>query len=565
MNENDIVALESALRQEAKSAPTDETKRIRVLLGVYMLRGQPGRYIIRIRMPAGIITETQLRTVADLAEESGWESGAHLTTRQGIEIAGVPTAQVLEFLQRLDEVGLTTSHTGGPVVRGVVACPFSGVVADGIIDVTPYALAADRYFREHAGFQKLPRKIKMAFESCPHDHVRTHVSDIGVEAACRDGQNGFRIVVGGGLGASPKVAAILEEFILRENLFVTLEAVLRVFNRHGYRENRSRARLKWLLADWGIEKLRDEVRKELAGLGAEWTMAEVVLPEIIEAQPSPGALRGKEVPAGEADAFADWRQSNVHPQRQDGWVAVCVRCPQGDLSPDQLRQLAEAGKKFAGGIRTSIDQNLVLRWVRGETLADLYEVLRAINLAGAGVEQLPDVTRCVGTTACLSAITNPRSAAEAIVASLTTDFSSHPALRHLRIRISGCPNACGHHHAADIGLYGISKRVNVRAVPHYAVLLGGSNTGETFGTRAIDVPAYRLPQAIEEMLKFHRDHHAKDESFPGFVGRVGLPAIRQHLDFLTHIPAWEVEPAAYRDLGSAQDFSVGVRGGECAV
>jgi len=203
--------------------------------------------------------------------------------------------------------------------------------------------------------------------------------------------------------------------------------------------------------------------------------------------------------------------------------------------------------------------------VREESLPDLYEVLRHIKLAGAGVEELPDVTRCVGTTACLSAITNPRSAAEAITASLTTDFSSDPMLRHLRIRISGCPNACGHHHAADIGLYGISRRVNGRAVPHYAVLLGGSNAGEAFGARAIDVPAYRLPQAIEETLKFYRDHHAKDERFPGFVGRVGLSAIRQHLDFLTHIPGREAEPAAYRDLGSAQDFSVGVRGGECAV
>jgi len=360
MNENDIVALENALRLEAKSAPTDETKRTRVLMGGYTLRGQPGRYIVRVRLPAGIISEEQLRTVADLAEESGWAFGAHLTTRQGIEIAGVPAEQVPILMWRLADVGLTTSHTGGPVVRGVVACPLSGVVADGVFDVTPFALAADRYFREHAGFQKLPRKIKMAFEGCPHDHVRTRVSDIGIEAVRRDGQSGFKIVVGGGLGASPKVAATLEEFIAREQLFATLEAVLRVFNRHGYRENRSRARLKWLLADWGIEKFRAEVRNELAGLGSEWKMAEVLLPEIVETQPPLVAPNNQEIPVGEAGDFAVWRRSNVHPQTQAGWVAVCIRCPQGDLSPHQLRQLAEAGKQFAGGIRTSIDQNLVL-------------------------------------------------------------------------------------------------------------------------------------------------------------------------------------------------------------
>ena len=554
--------LAEALRQEIQTGPTDATKGIRVGHGIYSLRGKAGQYIIRIRIPAGVLTTDQLETVAALTEQSGWEAGAHLTTRQGIEIAGLPAVEIPAALEQLEDAGLTTLRTGGPFVRGVVACPFSGVARDEIFDVTPFALAVDRYFREHADFQKLPRKIKISFDGCAHDHVRTLVSDIGVRAVRQDGAKGFRITIGGGLGASPKTALVLEEFVPAEKLFGSLEAVLRVFNQHGYRDNRARARLKWLLADWGIEKFREAVRAELKGADAEWRTFSGRLPEIVELKPAAG--RGAKSASTDA-AFHAWRESNVHRQRQNGFVSVLIRCPLGDLQPAQIRQIVGAARQFAGGLRTSIDQNILLRWVPEDLLPELYQSLQCGALAGAAAEQLPDITRCVGATACLMAITNPRPAAEAIIGALEKELASDASLRQLRIRISGCPNSCGHHHASDIGLFGVSKNFHNRQVPHYALLLGGISSAEAFGARVLEIPAVNVAQAVREVIKFFQTERQTEENFSTYFNRVGLTAWKQRLEPLTQVASPNDHPNFYHDLGSTQPFVVGARGGECAA
>jgi sulfite reductase beta subunit-like hemoprotein len=562
INETRFGELAEALWQEIQTGPTDATKSIRVRHGIYSLRGKAGQYIIRIRIPAGVLTTEQLETVAALTEQAGWEAGAHLTTRQGIEIAGLPAAEIPAALEKLDATGLTTLRTGGPFVRGVVACPFSGVARDELFDVTPFALAVDRYFREHADFQKLPRKVKISFDGCAHDHVRTLVSDIGVRAVRRDGARGFRISIGGGLGASPKAALVLEEFVPVEKLFGSLEAVLRVFNQHGYRDNRARARLKWLLADWGIEKFREAVRAKLKGADAEWQTFSGRLPEIVELKPATGhGTKSSSTDAG----FHTWRESNVHLQRQNGFVSVLIRCPLGDLHPAQIRQIAGAAWQFAGGLRTSIDQNILLRWVPEDLLPELYKSLQCGELAGASAEQLPDITRCVGATACLMAITNPRPAAEAIISVLEKQLAGDATLRQLRIRISGCPNSCGHHHASDIGLFGVSKNFHNRQVPHYALLLGGVSSAETFGARVLEVPALNVARAIFLVIGFFQAERQEAESFPAFINRVGLSALKQQLEPLTQVASPAEQPAFYRDLGSTQPFVVGARGGECAA
>jgi sulfite reductase beta subunit-like hemoprotein len=562
INETRFGELAEALWQEIQTGPTDATKSIRVRHGIYSLRGKAGQYIIRIRIPAGVLTTEQLETVAALTEQAGWEAGAHLTTRQGIEIAGLPAAEIPAALEKLDATGLTTLRTGGPFVRGVVACPFSGVARDELFDVTPFALAVDRYFREHADFQKLPRKVKISFDGCAHDHVRTLVSDIGVRAVRRDGARGFRISIGGGLGASPKAALVLEEFVPVEKLFGSLEAVLRVFNQHGYRDNRARARLKWLLADWGIEKFREAVHAELKGADAEWQTFSGRLPEIVELKPATGhGTKSSSTDAG----FHTWRESNVHLQRQNGFVSVLIRCPLGDLHPAQIRQIAGAAWQFAGGLRTSIDQNILLRWVPEDLLPELYKSLQCGELAGASAEQLPDITRCVGATACLMAITNPRPAAEAIISVLEKQLAGDATLRQLRIRISGCPNSCGHHHASDIGLFGVSKNFHNRQVPHYALLLGGVSSAETFGARVLEVPALNVARAIFLVIGFFQAERQEAESFPAFINRVGLSALKQQLEPLTQVASPAEQPAFYRDLGSTQPFVVGARGGECAA
>jgi sulfite reductase beta subunit-like hemoprotein len=561
MSASSFQQLEQALLNEAESGPTDETKAVRVRHGIYSVRGQPGRYVVRIRVPAGILTADQLEIVAALAAAAGWEEGAHLTTRQGIEIAGVPAGRVVDFLRRLEEVGLTTARTGGNVVRGVVCCPLAGVAAGEIFDVTPFALAVDRYFREHPDFQRMPRKIKIAFEGCAHDHVRTLVADIGVRASLKDGQKGFRIVVGGGLGASPKRAQVFEEFVPMEHLFVTLEAVLQVFDRHGDRNNRSRARLKWLLADWGIERLRNEIVAERTRLLAQGAPS-FVLPQVAEER---GPVDATAAIPSRRTACETWRQSNVRSQKQTGFATVFVRCPLGDLQPAQILRVAEAARQFAGGIRTSIDQNLVLRWVPEQVLPALHEFLSPADLAGYCAEQLLDVTRCVGATACLSAITNPKPAAEKIVAAIEANLARDPLLRGLRIRVSGCPNSCSHHHAADIGLYGVSRQINGRPVPHYVLLLGGASSAEAFGARVTEIPALRVAEAVEQTLELFQTERASGENFAAFVNRVGLARVRQRLEPLTRVGAPEAEPALYRDLGASRQFKVEAQRGECAA
>jgi len=549
------------LRNEAASGLTDETKATRVRHGIYSVRGQPGRYVIRIRVPAGILTASQLETIARLTAAAGWEEGAHLTTRQGIEIAGVPAERVVDFLRRLEEVGLTTARTGGNVVRGVVCCPLAGVAPNEAFDVTPFALAADQYFREHPDFQRMPRKIKIAFEGCVHDHVRTLVADIGVRAFRKEGNIGFRVVIGGGLGASPKTAQVFEEFVPVEKLFATLEAVLRIFDRHGDRNNRSRARLKWLLADWGIERLRNEILAERTRLLSQDSPTVILPPVPAERSPVNVVATISNRPA----AYETWRQSNVRPQKQPGFATVFVRCPLGDLQPAQILRVAEAARQFAGGIRTSIDQNLVLRWVPEQALPALHEFLSPADLAGYCAEQLLDVTRCVGATACLSAITNPKPAAEKIVATIEANLARDPLLRALRIRVSGCPNSCSHHHAADIGLYGVSRQIQGRPVPHYVLLLGGASSAEAFGARVTEIPALRVAEAVEQTLQFYQTERAAGENFAMFVNRVGLARVRQRLEPLTRVGAPESEPALYRDLGANRPFKVEAQRGECAA
>jgi sulfite reductase beta subunit-like hemoprotein len=557
--------LTEALRQEIQTGPTDATKAIRVRHGVYSLRGKTERYIIRIRIPAGVLTPDQLETVALLAEQSGWAEGAHLTTRQGIEIAGLPASDIPSVVARIETAGLTTRRTGGPFVRGVVACPFAGVAPEEVFDVTPFALAADRYFRQHSALQQLPRKIKISFEGCAHDHVRTLVSDIGVRAVRQGGANGFRVVIGGGLGAAPKSAQVCAEFVPVAELFATLESILRVFNRHGYRQNRARARLKWLLADWGSERFREEVRAERQEAGREWQPYDGDYPPVTEAAPGAAlASAGEQSPPPDADYLA-WRETNVRPQRQQGFASVLVRCPLGDLRPAQIRQIAGAAREFAGGLRTTIDQSILLRWVPQVRLPELFQQLQCSSLAGACAEQLPDITRCVGATACLMAITNPRPAAEAISTVMEKALAADLSLRELRIRISGCPNSCSHHHASDIGLFGVAKRFHDRPVPHYALLLGGVSSAESFGTRVVEIPALNVVQAIREVVAFYQAERWPAEGFSAFVNRLGAPALKALLEPLAEVASPAERPAFYRDLGSTQPFFVGARGGECAA
>ncbi|PAW77805.1 MAG: hypothetical protein B9S32_09385 [Verrucomicrobia bacterium Tous-C9LFEB] len=556
--------ISQAIQQEATAATTDQTRSVRVRRGVYSMRERPGFYMVRTRIPAGLISPEQLEAIAALAEEVNWPLGVHLTTRQGLELPGVPADKVVPILEKLQAAGITTFLTGGNSLRSPISCPYAGVTADEVFDVTPYALAVDHYFREvQTSYQVMPRKIKLAFEGCAHtDHVRTQVTDIGLRAVQREGQNGFQVLIAGGLGATPKLARELEAFIPVSELLLTIETILRVFNAHGNRENRSRARLKWLLEEKGLDWFRGEYDRERADLAKNPPALQ--LPTLTETAPAlDGYPAVTEAELGEH--YAVWKETNIHEQPQPGRVSVSIRVPNGDLLPQHLRQIAALTRRFAGNVRTSIEQNFLLRHVSAQALPALYLALKEAELDACCADELIDITRCAGSDVCLSALTNSRGAAFKISEAIRGDFSRHPDLRHLRIRVSGCPNSCSHHHTADIGLFGLSRQIHGKPVPHYAIELGGTASGTAVGSRVAEVPALRVGQAVKSTLIFYRDQHTAGEDFAAFVERVGPDAIKERLAPLANVPPPETAPTLYRDLGSDKDFRLTAKRGECAA
>ncbi len=564
----DLRSVEESLAQENGAVPvvTDQTKSSRVRRGVYSLRGKPGSYMVRLRVPAGILTPDQLDALAAIEDEVGWPLGVHLTTRQGIEIHGVLAERVIPCLHRLEALGITTFLTGSNSVRAVVACPLSGTAPGEAFDVTPYALLVDRHFRNKPLFHQLPRKIKIAFEGCPDtDHVHTLASDIGLRAVNRNGTKGFRVTLGGGLGAQPKVALPYLEFLAATNLLLALESILRAFNAHGNRENRARSRLKWLLEDRGLEWFRAEVEKERHLLEEQGGVPLPALPSIPESKVPPNAPTETAAPASDPAAYAFWNETNVRPHKKSGLVTVTIRVPEADLRPAELRAVAAIARRFAGGIRLTIEQDIVLRHVRGTALPLLYAALVEAGLAANCADHLADVTRCSGADGCLSAITYSRGAAQDITRTLGQDLIADPVLRPLRIRVSGCQNACSHHHAADIGLFGLSKTVHGRPVPHYALLLGGAAQGGVSGLRAGEVPARNVGAAVREALLFYRAERQEEEPFADFVRRVTPASFVQRLAPLAAVPPPEEAPDFYRDLSADDAFKVTAKRGECAA
>jgi sulfite reductase beta subunit-like hemoprotein len=558
-----IEAVDQAIRQETGTGSTDATKSARVRRGVYSMRDKPGHYMIRFRVPSGILTADQLDLAAGIAEQVGWPLGVHLTTRQGIEIPGVPADKVIGYLRLLEKSGITTFLTGGNGVRSVVSCPLSGVTPDAAFDITPYALAVDRYFQSKEEYQAMPRKFKIAFEGCAKaDHVRTLATDFGARAVVRDGRKGFHVTVGGGLGALPKIAQVLEEFVPAEDILWEIESVLKVFVQYSNRENRAHSRLKWLLEDRGLEWFKTEFATAKKHLKESGQRPEVKLPEIVETAVDASSFHAQP-PA--TDLYPVWKETNVAEENQKGLATVWVRVPEGDLSVAQLRQVGDIVRRFAGSLRLSLEQDLVLRRVPETALPELYEALQKAGLSACCANELADITRCAGADVCLSALTNSRAATATISEALKGKLDRDPVLKKLRIRVSGCPNSCSHHYAADIGVFGLSRKINDRPVPHYALVLGGSSEGGILGQRAAEVPALRVGQAVKATLLFYRSSRQNEETFAAFVKRVGVAAFKEKLSALAQVPPLEVAPAVYRDLGADGDFKVGARKGECAA
>jgi sulfite reductase beta subunit-like hemoprotein/uncharacterized protein (UPF0332 family) len=528
--------------------------------------------MLRIKIPYGGMNPEQMIVLAELAEEYS-DAICHITTRQDIQLHFTQIDDMPDIFRRLAAVGITTREACGNSVRNVTACPLAGVCHTEAFDVTPYAKALAFYLLGHRDIQDFGRKFKIALSGC-EDEACALVSmhDLGGIAATKvvDGKTvrGFKIFVGGGLGAVPHQAKLLDEFVPEEDLLPISRAIGRVFARLGEKKNRNRARLKFLVQKLGIEEFRRLVQEEQRTMPDDpaWREHFAKIPRYEEKPAFQGVqLNGARRPEG----FDHWAKTNLYPQRQSGYVLATVTCPLGDLSSDQMRWMADIAAKYAGGnCRTTVEQNLVLRWVSHDKSIDLYKDLAAIGLADPGAGTIVDVVACPGTDTCKLGIASSRGLAGELRQRLAAKGASmDQAVRGLRVKVSGCFNSCGQHHAADIGFYGNSRNIGGYTVPHFQVMLGGmwSKNAGSYALAMGSVPSKRIPELVTALTDRYVADRQKDETFQLFCQRIGKKALKEIVDKFTAVPPHNVDASFYSDWGDPREFTIGDMGvGECA-
>ena len=529
--------------------------------------------MLRIKIPYGGMSAEQLDVLAECAEEHS-DGILHVTTRQDIQLHYIHLDDGPTLMRRLAAVGITTREACGNGVRNITGCPVAGVCRTETFDVTGYADALFRFLLGHPDCQDFGRKFKIAFSGCagePCGLVMMH--DFGAIAEMREvdgaARRGFQLYVGGGLGTTPHQAKLLYEWIPEEELLPIAQSVGRVFARLGEKRNRNRARIKFLISQLGIDEFRRLIDEDRAILPHDdrWTS---YLPGIADFDEEPfrdaAPLRG---PDGAPEGFAAWLDSNVYRQRQDGYAVATVSLPLGDLSSDQARALADIARRHVGdAIRTTVEQNIVLRWVSEGDLPALHAELSAIGLGEPGAGTIVDITACPGTDTCKLGISSSRGLAGELRTRLAgAQYTLDESVRGLRIKISGCFNSCGQHHVADIGFFGNSRKINGVTVPHFQVVLGGrwrENAG-SYGMAIGSVPSRRVPEVVEAITARFANERERGETFQDFSARLGKKELAAIIEPLKPVPAYADDRSFYSDWGDAREFTRSDMGvGECA-
>ena len=528
--------------------------------------------MMRIKIPFGGVNPEQMEALADLSEDYS-DGVSHVTTRQDIQYHFVHIDDTPSLMRRLAAVGITTREACGNVVRNVTACPLAGVCSGELFDVTPYAKACSRFLLGHPDTQDFGRKFKIAFSGCTEEACGlTSMHDMGAIAKKKvvngEERRGFEFYVGGGLGAVPHKAKLFDEFLPEEELLPMAQAILRVFARLGEKRNRARARIKFLIANLGLVEFRRIVLEERQKLTPDprWTEFLSTVHEQTETPLRQGvSLNGAE----RSEGFEAWVATNVHHQKQAGYVAATVTLPLGDITADQFRALAEIARGFVKDtVRTTVEQNIVYRWVSEVDLPDFYRALCEIGFGEPNAGTIVDVTACPGTDTCKLGIASSRGLARELRIRLSQiSCQLDAAVKDLRIKVSGCFNSCGQHHLADLGFYGISRNVNGYTVPHFQVMLGGKwkeNAG-AYGLAVGAVPSKRIPEVVTRVTECYVKDRFRGENFQDFIRRIGKKEVRAMLDDLTQIPSHAVDPSYYSDWGDPREFTLTDMGvGECA-
>jgi sulfite reductase (ferredoxin) len=552
----------------------DDFIKFRLKQGVYGQR-QPDVQMIRVKLPMGGVTPDQLDAFADVIDEYVPLRKGHVTTRQNIQMHHIPLPDVAKLMRQIAEVGLSSREGCGNTMRNVTGDPRAGTLQDELFDITPYAGAYVRYFVRHPTTQAMPRKVKTAFTANDQDNAITQIHDMAFTPREREGVRGVEIRVGGGTSIMPRLAPVLYEFIELDNgdyLKVT-EACMRIFDRQDFlRVNRARARIKVLIDKVGIDAFRDMVEEELEGdwvSERDFSLDEIFF-DVDEEALAPEAGVRYASPNGDRREFDHFMESNVAPQRQDGFVTIEAKIRRGDLTPEQLRGVGEIMRRYSGGAaRTTVHQNLVLRWVRDESIYEVWQALRELELGDPGADEISDVVSCPGTDSCKLGITSSMGLNQAVQDRIVQMEISDPLTRRMHIKMSGCPNGCSQHHIADIGFYGASIKVGGKAIPAYIAHIGGKYEGGEvrYGQRLkARLPAKRVPEAVERWVRFYESDRQDGELFPAFVDRVGAAEFEGRVKDLTMPIEFNLENMNYFiDYNREGPFEVQRGEGECAV
>ena len=564
----------------------DEFRIFRLGYGIYGQRQGGDQQMVRVKLPGGTILPDHFEALATASTKYSRGFG-HITTRQNIQFHFVALEDTPKILRELAQVGLTSREACGDTVRNITGCPYAGYCPSEVLDITPWVQETFSTLLRHPYGQRLPRKFKINFSGCKIDCGQASFNDVGVVACTRpspdrEDELGFKVFLGGGLGANPKPAIVLEDFTPADQLLATIEAALRTFDHYGNRENKVRARMKWLVESLGSDELRSRVLKERKYLIASASYPQLSnYPDLVNTlvqnsvSKTPVSLSrrpGKARPSGGDSPFEVWRYYNVLASRQNTHTSeptnkflVNVTVPLGDLTSRQFSGLGKIVRTYELVAKTTNRQNIVLMDLEESQLESLYQELDDLNLGNPGTDVASDVVSCPGAETCNLGITQSRELARAITLELSKQGLEDT--EGIKINISGCTNSCGQHHYSDIGLSGAERRAHSRQAPGYQLYLG-AHLGDdqvTFAKKTLRLPAKNTPEAVGRLVSWYREESRDGEDFSSWVDRRGgSKVLAKQLEDLDVFPPPETNPDYYMDYGESISYAAVVGEGECA-
>ena len=561
----DIIELEQKIDKfQQQEIQEDKFKHFRLTRGIYGQR-QPGVQMVRIKIPHGKLTTSQLVRIADVSEKYA-TGNLHLTTRQDIQLHFVKLVNGPKVWAELEEENITLREACGNTVRNVTGSSIAGIDPKEPFDITPYAEAVTRYFLRNPICQDMGRKFKIAFSSSDDDSAFTYIHDIGFVPRIRvnDGTEtrGFKVLIGGGLGAQAIMAQPVFEFLPEDEIIPFAEAVIRVFDRFGERANRSKARMKFLIQKIGLPEFLNRVKSE--SLALKTRKYEIDTGPVTEIKLPSRGKAGLNIPS-DSKKYEDWIKTNVFEQKQRGYFGIFIRVLTGDVSHQAARGLAEIVKKYAADdIRVTINQGLVLRYVRHESLIPMFNELDVLGFATPGFNSTHDVTTCPGTDTCNLGVTNSMELARVLEKTLADEFGDLVYESDIHIKMSGCMNSCGQHMSAQIGFHGSSIKKGDRVAPAMQVVLGGGVDPDGRGyiaEKIVKLPTHRIPAALRIVLNDFSEHRQPEEYFNAYFRRQGKMYFYHLLKPLSEL---EFTGNDFIDWGHEQIYVQAIGVGECA-